>query len=120
ELKTPHPDTIHSLVTTLSLFRWIYHFRLGKFIVINIPSASLLYYESDTLKLQMKVILGKPSTRTPRFAAYCDQIILYPYWNVPYKIGINELLPLFKKSPGLIDAMNMQVIDNTGKILDPQ
>lgn len=120
ELQKAHPDTINSLATTLSLFRWIYHFRLDKFIVINIPSATLLYYESDTLKLKMKVVLGKPSTRTPRFAAYCDHIILYPYWNVPRKIAVNELLPLFKKSPGLIDAMNMQVVDNKGNILDPQ
>jgi hypothetical protein len=120
ELKTPRPDTVRSLVTTLNLFRWIYHFRLNQFIVINIPSASLLYYESDTLKLKMKVVLGKPSTRTPRFAAYCDQIILYPYWNVPRKIAVSELLPLFKKSPGLIDAMNMQVVDNKGEILDPR
>lgn len=120
ELQTQHPDTIKSLVTTLSLFRWIYHFRLGKFIIINIPSATLLYYESDTLKLKMKVVLGKPSTRTPRFAAYCDHLILYPYWNVPRKIVVNELLPLFRKSPALIDAMNMQVVDNKGKILDPQ
>ncbi|HZK65272.1 MAG TPA: L,D-transpeptidase family protein [Puia sp.] len=120
ELQTQHPDTINSLVTTLSLFRWIYHFRLEKFIVINIPSATLLYYESDTLKLKMKVVLGKPSTRTPRFAAYCDYLILYPYWNVPRKIAVNELLPLFKKSPALIEVMNMQVVDNKGEILDPQ
>jgi murein L,D-transpeptidase YcbB/YkuD len=93
---------------------------MDKFIVINIPSATLLYYEYDTLKLKMKVVLGKPSTRTPRFAAYCDQIILYPYWNVPRKIAVNELLPLFKKSPALLDAMNMQVVDNKGKILDPR
>ncbi|MDP4250914.1 MAG: L,D-transpeptidase family protein [Bacteroidota bacterium] len=120
ELQTQHPDTINFLVTTLSLFRWIYHFRLEKFILINIPSATLLYYESDTLKLKMKVVLGKPSTRTPRFAAYCDYLILYPYWNVPRKIAVNELLPLFTKSPALVDLMNMQVVDNKGKILDPQ
>ena len=120
ELQTQHPDTINSLVTTLSLFRWIYHFRLKNFIVINIPSATLLYFESDTLKLKMKVVLGKPSTRTQRFAAYCNYLVLYPYWNVPRKIAVNELLPLFTKSPDLVDVMNMQVVDNKGKILDPQ
>ena len=112
-------DSAKPLTTSLHLFRWIQHFHIGKYIVVNIPSATLKYYENDTLKLKMKVVLGKPSTRTPRFAAYCNQIILYPYWNVPRKIMLNEFFPLFKKSPDLIAKMNMQVVDEQGKIINP-
>jgi murein L,D-transpeptidase YcbB/YkuD len=67
----------------------------------------------------MKIVAGQPSKRTPRFAAWCDKIILYPYWNVPRKIAVNELLPVFKRSPSMVAIMNMQIIDGQGRVLDP-
>jgi murein L,D-transpeptidase YcbB/YkuD len=111
-------EKIQKLTISLNYFRWIHHFPLPKCIVVNIASAYLRYYENDSVKLLMKVVVGKPSTPTPRFAAYCDQVILYPYWNVPRNITLNELLPQFKRNPSSIDAMNMQVIDANGKIIN--
>jgi len=64
-------------------------------------------------------VAGQPSKRTPRFAAWCDQLILYPYWNVPRKIAVNELLPIFKRSPAIMQAMNMQILDAGGRVVDP-
>ncbi|MDO6429484.1 L,D-transpeptidase family protein [Flavitalea sp. BT771] len=110
---------IRQLSPALNLYRWIHHHPFPRCIVVNIASASLSYYEQDTVRLRMKVVVGKPSTRTPRFAAWCDQLILYPYWNVPHKIAVNEFLPVFRKSPSLVDVMNMQLLDGKGKIVDP-
>src|SRR5579859_5507393 len=104
---------------TLNIYRWMQHFRFPSFVVVNIPSATLRYYEQDTMQLSMKVVAGQLSKRTPRFAAWCDQLILYPYWNVPGKIAVNEFLPLFKKVPASVDVMNMQVIDTKGRRVDP-
>ena len=105
------------LTTSINQFRWIHHFKLDKFVVVNIPSASLGYYVNDSMQLQMKVVVGKPSTRTPRFATYCDKIILFPYWNVPHSIAVKEFLPIFKKTPAMVTIMNMQVLDNRGNII---
>jgi L,D-transpeptidase YcbB len=112
-------DSVKStkLTTSVNQFRWICHFKLGKFVVVNIPSATMNYYAGDSVLLQMKVVVGKPSTRTPRFAAYCDKIILFPYWNVPHSIAVKEFLPIFKKSPAMVSLMNMQILDNRGNII---
>jgi len=110
--------SIHQLVTSMNLYRWIHHFRFGKFIVVNIPSATLRYYEKDSVMLSMKVVVGKPSTPTPRFTAYFDEVILYPYWYVPRSIIFKEFLPKMKRSTSWLDAMNMQVVDGNGKVLD--
>ncbi|WP_462260525.1 L,D-transpeptidase family protein [Ferruginibacter sp.] len=109
---------IQQLANSFNYYRWIHHFRFDKCIVINIASATLRYYEYDSVKLKMKVVVGKPATKTPRFAAYCNQLILYPYWNVPSSIALNELLPKFKRNPSAIDAMNMQVVDGNGKVVN--
>lgn len=106
------------LTTSLQFYRWMHHFKFEKWIVVNIASATLRYYEYDSIKLRMKVVVGKPSTRTPRFAAHCNEVILYPYWNVPSSIARNELLPQFRRNPGDVDALNMQVLDLKGNIID--
>ena len=112
------PLQVKQLAVSLNYFRWVHHFRFDKCIVINIASATLRYYEDGSVKLKMKVVVGKPTTKSPRFAAYCNQLVLYPYWNVPSSIALNELLPKFKRNPSAIDAMNMQVVDGNGKVVD--
>lgn len=112
------PFQVKQLAGSLNYFRWVHHFHFDKCIVINIASATLRYYEDDSVKLKMKVVVGKPTTKSPRFAAYCNQLVLYPYWNVPSSIALNELLPKFKRNPSVIDAMNMQVVDGNGKVVD--
>ena len=106
------------LSTSLQFYRWMHHFKFEKWIVVNIASATLRYYEYDSVRLRMKAVVGKPSTKTPRIATYCNYIVLYPYWNVPASIALNELLPEFKRNPGDVDALNMQVLDLKGNIID--
>jgi murein L,D-transpeptidase YcbB/YkuD len=104
---------------TLNMLRWIKHFGFKQFILVNPASAMLRYYVADTLNLRMKIVVGTPQTPTPRFAGYCDQVILYPYWNVPYSIAVKEMLPAIKRSRSYLDTRNLQVIDNRGRIIDP-
>lgn len=113
-------DKIKAVSASLNLYRWLYHFNFKKYIVVNIPSAELYYYEDDTLCLSMKVVVGKLSTKTPRFATYCDQVVLFPYWNVPRSIAVKEILPLCKKDISILDEMKMQVINGNGEIVDPR
>lgn len=107
------------LKVTLNYYRWAHHFKFEKFIVVNIPSTTLRYYENDNVALQMKVVVGKPASRTPRMSTYLYEVILYPYWNVPDDIALNELFPKFKKNPAALDKMNMQIIDYKGQVVDP-
>ncbi len=106
------------ITTSLQVYRWMHHFKFEKWIIVNIASATLRYYGYDSIKLRMKAVVGKPSTKTPRIATYCNYTILYPYWNVPASIALNELLPEFKANPEDVDALNMQVLDLKGNIVD--
>jgi murein L,D-transpeptidase YcbB/YkuD len=113
------PSWSRALRTALNAYRWIHHHPLPRYIVVNIPSATLRYFEEDSMVLSMKIVAGQASKRTPRFAAWCNRIILYPFWNVPHKIAVNELLPLFKREPAMVNLMNMQLLDDHGAIVDP-
>jgi hypothetical protein len=118
QLEKNHADTVQILQLSMNYYRWIHHFRFEKLIVINLPDARLRYYENDSLQLNMKVVVGRASTPTPRFATISDQVTLYPYWYVPQSITFNEYLPKIKQNPLWIDTHNMQVIDGSGKIMD--
>lgn len=112
-------EKIAEVSTALNCYRWIGHFGFNKYIIVNVPSATLQYIEGDSVLEKMKIVAGAPATPTPRFAAHCDAIVLYPYWHVPNSIAVKEILPAVKKAPGLLAFLNMQVIDKKGKIIDP-
>ena len=103
------------LKSALNYYRWFSHFHLDSFIVINIPSATLRYYKHDTLALEMKTVVGTPAHRTPRFSAYIREVTLYPYWNMPRSILMKEWISSFRKNPGLIDFLSMEIIDGKGR-----
>lgn len=109
---------IAQLAATLNIFRYIHHFGFPRFIVVNIPSATLYYFSADTLALSMRVVTGQPSKRTPRFAAWCNGLVLYPYWNVPRSIAVHEFLPILKRSPDLAALVDFQVLDEKGRVVD--
>ena len=108
---------VSQLASSINQYRWIHHNKFNQIIVVNIPSASLKYFVNDSVMLTMKVVVGRTSNRTPRFAAYTDQLILFPYWNVPYNIAVKEYLPLFKKTPSMVDVLKMQILDSKGSII---
>ncbi|GAB4049807.1 L,D-transpeptidase family protein [Spirosoma litoris] len=113
--------TIEQVKSTLNFYRWLNRFPADKRVIVNIPSATLrvIDHQGETL-LSSKVIVGKPSTPTPSFSAQITNIISYPYWNVPRSIATKELLPQIKKNPSVVLAdMNLQVIDDQGRLVDP-
>lgn len=119
ELSTGSTENCSRLKTALNYYRWIHHFQFEKCIVINIASATLRYIEKDSVLLEMKIVAGKPNTPTPRFAARCNEVILYPYWNVPQSIAVKEILPAVKVAAGVLELLNMQVIDKNGTVVNP-
>jgi murein L,D-transpeptidase YcbB/YkuD len=110
---------IKKIKYSLAYYRWIKHFNFEKYIVVNIASARLRYYEFNDVALSMKVVAGDAPTETPRFAAYCNQLTLYPYWHVPRSIATKEILPFCQENEKDIAALDVDVLDRNGKVVDP-
>lgn len=88
-------------------------------IVVNIPSATVLVYDHGKNILESRIIVGKPSTPTSTLSGKVTDVVLYPYWMVPYSIATKELLPAIKRNIGYLDAGNYQVINKSGKVVNP-
>jgi murein L,D-transpeptidase YcbB/YkuD len=120
ELNIPIQIRLQQLILSLNYHRWISCITENETtIVVNIPAANLKVYHKNMVLHEMKTIVGKLSTPTPTLCSYIQEVVLYPYWHVPFSIASKELLPLIKKNPAFIENGNYQILNKEGKIIDP-
>lgn len=119
-LNIPLSARLKQLVISVNYYRWLHCLAEQQpVIVVNIPATILKVYHENKVILEMRVIVGKKSTSTPTLASKVEQVVLYPYWHVPYSIATKEILPAVKRNPGYINTYNYQVLNMNGKIMDP-
>jgi L,D-transpeptidase YcbB len=86
----------------------------GKRIVVNIPDYKLSVYEDAVLQFDMKVVVGKTSSKTATFDDELTHIVFSPYWNVPQSIVQNEILPAMKKKRDYLSANGYEITGQEG------
>lgn len=119
--KTTLQNRVNDLKRSLNTVRWLNCLlqKSENTIIVNIPSATLLVYEKDSIIFESKVVVGKRTTRTPVFTSQFTDITLYPYWWVPHSIATKELLPHIKRNFGYLEANNLQVVTSYGRVVNP-
>ena len=102
ELNVPISARIEQLNISLNYYRWLCCLIQDQsVIVVNIPAAYLKVYHNNNVILEMRMIVGKKTTPTPTLTSTVNEVILYPYWHVPYSIATKEILPILKQNSGL-------------------
>ncbi len=119
ELNVPLAERLQQLNLALNYYRWLSCITKNQsVIVVNIPAAYLKVYRNNAVVLEMRVIVGKKSTPTPTLASIVNEVILYPYWHVPYSIVTKELLPAIKRNLSFVDSGNYQILNGQGQVVD--
>jgi murein L,D-transpeptidase YcbB/YkuD len=82
---------------------------------VNIPAFQLWAFDTidqaDSNVLNMRVVVGNAlKTQTPVLMAEMHFIDFMPYWNVPYSIIKNELLPKLIQNSHYLDKENMELV----------
>jgi murein L,D-transpeptidase YcbB/YkuD len=120
ELNIPLSSRMQQLNLSLNYYRWLNCLiQKQPVIVVNIPAAYMKVYSYNKVILEMRMVVGKQSTPTPTLTSMVNEVILYPYWHVPYSISTKELLPKIKRNPAFINTGNYQVLNQAGNIVDP-
>jgi murein L,D-transpeptidase YcbB/YkuD len=91
----------------------------GRYILVNIPAFKLFIMENNKPVFESKVIVGTSKNETPLLDGLIKSFTLYPYWQVPRQIAVNEILPHVKKDSAYLDAHHYEVINIDGNVLDP-
>jgi murein L,D-transpeptidase YcbB/YkuD len=115
-LNVPVEQRIRQVEINLDRWRWLPRDLGDRYIMVNIAGFSLELVENGNPALAMRVVAGKPTTRTPMFSGRMVNVVLNPYWNVPAKLVKNEVLPHAARDPGYLAKEGFEVTRNGGSV----
>ena len=90
-----------------------------QYIFVNIPSFYLRLIQSDTVVLRSRVVVGKPTTRTPIITSVINNMITYPKWTIPESIIKKEILPGLQRDPSYTLRKGYSIVDDDDNEIDP-
>ncbi|WP_051242543.1 L,D-transpeptidase family protein [Stappia stellulata] len=109
---------ISDIIANMERWRWLPR-DLGAFHVsVNIPEFKVRLVRDGAQVYETRVVVGKPANQTPVFSDEMDHVIVNPYWNVPYSIASQELLPSIRANPAYLGARNYEVLAG-GRVVNP-
>ena len=109
---------IKQMLINLERLRWVPVKMENNYLLVNIPEYKLHVFENKKLLWEANVVVGKEAKQTSIFKGNISRIILNPYWNIPNSIINKEILPALKRNPNYLSRNNMEVVSNTGKIIN--
>jgi murein L,D-transpeptidase YcbB/YkuD len=98
-----------TLAANLERWRWKDKMQ-SEFIFVNIPAFKLEVNDNGIIKLKSKIVVGKKKNQTPEIKDSIQYIIAYPYWNVPRKISVKEILVKAQKDSSYLKRNDYEVL----------
>ncbi len=102
-LNVPVEKRIDQIRMNLERLRWLPEMPNGKSVVINLPEYRLHIYKKEKELENMKVIIGKNTSKTPIMLDQIEYITFRPSWFVPTSRFNRTVLPKVKKDPDYLD-----------------
>jgi len=106
------------IVANLERWRWREDKPLD-YVFVNIPSYKMQVYKDGKQKREHKVVVGNFKNQTPEIVDTLEYIIAYPYWNVPRKISVKEILAKVQKDSTYLVRNNYELFDYSRNTIEP-
>jgi len=106
------------LRANLERLRWLPDDFGTRHIVVNIPDFTLQVVEDGETVRRHDVIVGRVSRPSPVLSATLEYLIVNPWWETPYRLAVNDELPLFRRDPSAVARLGFQILDGDGQVVD--
>jgi len=121
ELNTGIKKRVAQIELAMERLRWLPELSSDPSIIVNIPAFHLWALNDvnnlDSNITQMRVVVGKAmKNQTPVLMASMSFIDFSPYWNVPYNIVKDEIIPKLSNGPGYLVKENMELVGKNGVV----
>ena len=110
---------VDRLRVNLERLRWVLVERTPRFVAVNIAGYQVYYFDDDKVQWTTRAMVGKPYRATPIFRADMTYLVINPDWTVPPGILRNDKLPAIKRDRAYLDKQGMDVVDHSGRVVDP-
>jgi murein L,D-transpeptidase YcbB/YkuD len=123
-INTPMSVRVNQIELGMERLRWLPELSSGQAIIVNIPSFQLWAFndmsQADKDILTMKVVVGKAlENQTPVLMAELSFIDFMPYWNIPYSITKEEILPKWLENNAYLEKEQLELVTNFGNNVKP-
>jgi L,D-transpeptidase YcbB len=111
----PLSERVTQIQLAMERLRWLPELSVGASIIVNIPAFQLWAFDAIDQDgadiINMRVVVGNAlKTQTPVLMAEMHFIDFMPYWNVPYSIIKNEILPKLIQNSNYLEKENMELV----------
>ena len=121
-LNIPPEQRVKQIVINMKRWRYLPEDLGQRHIMVNMANYSLDLVENNKTVLDMDVIVGKASRRTPILVQKMKTLVLNPTWAIPPRIAQASILPKAKKDPGYLNKRNIELVRHVKgerKVIDP-
>lgn len=108
-LNVPVEERIRMLEINMERWRWIPHDLGERHILVNLARFELSVVEENQQIMSMRVVVGRPARSTPVFSAPMEYLVFNPYWHIPTKIAVEDILPKVLKDPDHLKRQKIKV-----------
>lgn len=119
-LNVPAIERLGQLQTNLVRVRSMSGFLGERYVMVNIPAASLEAVEDGLVISRHTAIVGKIDRQTPILASRIHELNFNPFWTVPKSIIRKDLIPKMKRDPQYLTRNKIRIYDQRGNELLPE
>jgi L,D-transpeptidase YcbB len=119
ELNVPAAARLQQLETNIVRLN-AYSGNLGqRFVIVNIPSASVETVEDGVVYSHHAAGVGKIDRQSPIMQARATEINFNPFWTVPPSLIKKDLIPKMKADPDYLTFEKIRVFNQKGEEISP-
>ncbi len=115
-------DKVKQIIVNMERLRWIEDVKPERFVVVNIPSATLWAIDKGRVTFEMPVIVGRKTRPTASFVTSIHGVRFNPTWTIPPTIKLKDILPKLKENPQYLSDKGIELYDgfaHNAPTLDP-
>lgn len=118
-MNTPVEVRLNQLTATLERLKGNGFSFAERYVVVNIPGASVEAVENGTVQRRHLAIVGRPDRPSPVLQASITSVNLNPTWTVPTSIVKADIIPHMRKDPGFLAKSHMRLLGAENREIDP-
>ena len=116
-------ERIQQIKLNMERWRWLPQDLGARYILVNTADFRIEVIENEQTLKTIRAIVGKKNRPTPMLSRKMIYLELNPYWNIPHKIALNDILPCIKKDPDYLMDKGIRIFENwtaDAKELNPE
>jgi murein L,D-transpeptidase YcbB/YkuD len=114
-MNVPVHKRIQQILVNMERWRWLPRDLGQRYLLVNITGFELYAEENGEVVLAMPIIIGKKYRATPSFSSKVRYLEINPYWTIPKRIVLEDLIPVQLRQPDYFTRKRIRVFAGWGE-----